>query len=131
MLARSAPAASAAGALARLDAGETRVDIGNEPETAHFAISDDVDAGLGLLLDDLGDRVFHPARVASGVKRLALLFRLDHRQQIGRSRQAADVGGEDPLRALLHDVPPVSGRVARKADQVSTVRSAVSDGIKK
>ena len=68
MLARPAPAAPAAGALAWLDAGEALVDIRNEPETAHFAIGDDVDAGIGLLLDDLGDGTFEAAGIASGVK---------------------------------------------------------------
>jgi len=41
------------------------------------------------------------------------------------------VGREYPLRTLFHNIPPAAGSVARKADQVSTVRSAVIDGTKK
>src|SRR5439155_26882623 len=130
MLARPAPAAPAARTLARHDTGEALVDIGNEPETAHFAIGNDVDAGVGLPLDDFGDHALDPIGIETRVERLALLLCLDHRQQIGRPRQAADMRREYPLRALLHDFPPAAGSLARKTDQVSTVRSAVIDGMK-
>ena len=80
MLARPAPAASAARTLARLDPGEALVDIGDKAETAHFAVGDDVDAGIGLLLDDLGNGTFDAVGIRTGVERLASLLCLDHRQ---------------------------------------------------
>src|SRR6266404_2017641 len=106
MLSRPSPASPAAGAFAWLDAGEPLVDIRNEPETAHFTIGEDVNASIGLLLDDLGNRASDPAGIASGVEWLASLLCLHHRQQIGRPGEAADVAREYPLRALLHDLPP-------------------------
>jgi hypothetical protein len=35
-----------------------------------------------------------------------MLLRLDHRQQIGRPRQAADMGGQYAMRAVLHSRLP-------------------------
>ena len=93
MLARPRPGAFVARVRTRLDAGEAVVDIGNKPEPAHLAIGDDVDAGFGLLLDHLGNRTLDPARIKLGIKRCALLLRQDQCQQIGRPRQAADMGG--------------------------------------
>jgi hypothetical protein len=106
MLARPAPAASAAGALAWLDAEEALVDIRNEPETPHFAIGDDIDAGVGLLLDDLGNCGLDAIGIDRGVEGFAPFLRLDNLQQIGRPRQAPDMSGENTLRVLLHDFPP-------------------------
>ena len=102
MLARPAPAAPAAGALARLDAGETLIDVGDKSEPSHLAIGDDVDAALCLPAHDLRDRALDPPRIELRIERRTLLLRQDHRQQIGRPRQTADMGGQYPLRAVLH-----------------------------
>ena len=126
------PVAAAAGALARLDAGKTFVDIRDEAETTHLAIGDDIDAAFGLLANHFGDRACDAARIGLSVERLASLLGLDHLQQIGRPRQAADMGGENTLRASFHLASPVRfDSVAQRADQVSTVRSAEIDDMKK
>src|SRR5271157_1456481 len=45
----------------------------------------------------------NPALIEFRIERLTLLLRQDHRQQIRWPRQAADMGGQDPLRAVLHE----------------------------
>jgi hypothetical protein len=101
-----APVAGAARVLARLYAGKPLVDIGNEPKPPHLAIGYDVDAAVGLLLDDLCDGFLDAARKGFAIERLAAFPGLDHVQQIGRPRQAADMGRQDAFRAPLHVVPP-------------------------
>ena len=126
------PVAAAAGALARLDAGKALIDIGDEAETPHLAVGDDIDTAIGLLANHFGDRACDAARVGLGVEALAPLLGLEHLQQIGRPRQAADMGGQYSLCASFHRASPVwRATVARNSDQVSTVRSAEIDGMKK
>ena len=109
MLARPSPGALAARVWARLDAGEAVIDIGDEPEPTHLAIGDNIDAGFGLLLDDRGNCRLDPARIELGIKWRAMLLRLDHRQQIGRPRQAANMRGQYAMRAVLHPRLPGCG----------------------
>src|SRR5262249_43395263 len=62
----------------------------------------DIHAEVDLLAYDLGDRAAHPGFVRLPVCALAALAGADHRQQIGRPREAADVGREDPVDAAFH-----------------------------
>jgi len=86
MLARPRPSAFAARVRARFEAGEALIDIGDETEPPHLAVSDDIDAGLCLSPDDFGDGALDASGKSCGVERPAPLFRLDHVQQIGRPR---------------------------------------------
>src|SRR6516162_7881714 len=106
MLARPRPGAFAARVRTRLDAGEAVVDIGDKPEPAHLSIGDDIDAGFGLLLDDFGNRALDPAHITLGIKRGAFLLSHGHCQQIGRPRQAPDMGRQYATRAVLHRYLP-------------------------
>src|SRR5438477_1682653 len=91
---RLGPVAAAAGALARLDAGKALIDIGDEAETPHLAVGDDIDTAIGLLANRFGDRARNAARKGVSVERLGALLGLDHLQQIERPRQTSDVGGK-------------------------------------
>jgi hypothetical protein len=75
-----------------------------EARLGKFAIVDDVDAELDLLLHDFLHRARQPRGALCLVDRLALLFGRQHVQKIGWAGQRAGVGGEDPLGAVLHDV---------------------------
>ena len=91
--------------LAQLEACEARIDVGPPRAEIHraphrlaiLAVVDDIDAGLGLLTDDVVNGRAQP--------RLQLLVgcvgRIE-RHQIVRPRQAADVSGENSLVASLH-----------------------------
>jgi len=70
----------AAGVVARLDTGKAFVDIGDEAETPHLAVGDDIDAAFSLLANHVHDRACNAARKTLGVKRLAPLLGLDHLQ---------------------------------------------------
>ena len=95
-------AAEADRAVDLLEPAEPRPRIGHPVELAVLAVADDVDAGVGLLAHDLGDGALHPRRERGLVVGLAELLGVEHRDQIGRPRQAAGVGGEDAAGAALH-----------------------------
>ena len=84
------------------EAVEPRPRIGHPVELAVLAVADHVEAGVGLLADHLVDGALHPRRECGLVVGLAQLLGVQHRDQIGRPRQAAGVGGEDAARAALH-----------------------------
>ena len=84
------------------EAVEPRPRIGHPVELAVLAVADDVDAGVDLLADHLVDGALHPRRERGLVVGLAQLLGVQHRDQIGRPRQAAGVGGQDAARAALH-----------------------------
>jgi hypothetical protein len=71
-----------------------------------LAVADHVDADVGLLAHDLGDGVAQAFRVAVGVEGLAGLLRAEKLAQRRRTDEAADVGGENTIRAALHAVLP-------------------------
>ena len=87
-----------------LEAAEPLVDVGDEARLGIFAVVDDVDAELDLLLHDLLHRARQPRARAGLVDRLALFLGREHVEKIGRAGQRAGVGGEDALGAVLHDV---------------------------
>jgi hypothetical protein len=67
-----------------------------------LAVPDDIDAGINLLANDLGDRALHPHRERGLVIRLAQFLGVEHGDKIARPRQAAGVGGQDAADAALH-----------------------------
>ena len=72
---------------------------------AVFAVADDVDAALGLLPDNLRDGVLQCALVGRFVVGLAGLLGAKKLLQLRRPDQAADMGGENTVRAAVHGVP--------------------------
>ena len=90
-----------------LEAGETLVDIGDEARLAHLAVIDDVDAEFGLLADDIRHRLAHAGVECRIVDLLALAARHAHGVKIRRARQAADMGGENSIGAVLHGVSSI------------------------
>ena len=102
-LRRSRPAAGRPGSLA--EAGQALADVGGVADLAHLAVVDDVDAGRDLLPDDLGDGVL--TRAWSRARPVASRWsRLRACRPGRRAGQAAGVGGEDPIGAVLHRCVP-------------------------
>ena len=77
---------------------------------AELAVADDVDAGVGLLAHDGGDRLGEAAVIGRLVEAVALLPGAQELLQLGRPDQAADMGGEDAIGAALHAVLRMSTR---------------------
>ena len=61
------------------------------------------------LLDGVGDGAAYPLVEGVGVDRLAVELGANHGGQIGRPRQAADMGRENALRAAFHPFLPRAG----------------------
>ncbi len=90
-----------------LQPGEARPCIGHPVELAVLAVADDVDLGVDLLLDHLGDGPADTRRERLGVVGFTQFLGVEHRDEIAGPRQAAGVGGEDPARAALHSFGPL------------------------
>jgi len=88
------------------DAGQAMTDIEGVGDLAELAVADAVDAGGNLLPDDLVHRQGE-TRVERGLlERPAGFARLQKLQQVGRPRQAPDMGGKNSLCARLHAGSP-------------------------
>ena len=88
------------------DAGKAVTNVGGVGDLAEFAVTDAVDAGDYLLGDNLVDCAGKAGLECRSIKFAAGLPRLLKGQQIGRSRQAADMGRQDVVAAELHlEVP--------------------------
>ena len=96
-LARARPRTAVAVLLVDLEAAQPLVDVGDEARLGVFAVVDDIDAELDLLLHDLLHRAGQPRRAPGLVDGLALLLGREHVQEIGRAGQGAGVGGENAL----------------------------------
>src|SRR5262245_44672191 len=86
--------------------GEAMADVGGVADLALLAVVDDVNAGLGLHPDDVGDGLAHAGFEGPGIGDRAGIQRFQQGRQVGRPGQTSRVRGEDPIRASLH------GRVA-------------------
>ena len=96
------------GAAEGADPGQTVPDIEGVGDLALLAVAHAVDAAGDLLLNDLPNGLGE-TRIESGlVEGLAAFARCEQRQQIGRARQAADMGGQDAIGAQLHRRLPSS-----------------------
>src|SRR6185436_6405350 len=69
-----------------------------------LAVVDDVDAGVDLLPDDVGDGPAHTRPEGAGVGRGPAVERFQQRREVGRPRKAAGVRREDAVGAALHGV---------------------------
>src|SRR6516164_2919297 len=86
-------------AAERGDARQPVPDIEGIGDLAELAIADDVDASRDLLIDNLVDgcgKTVFESRLIEGPSSFACLKKL---QQIGRPRQAADMGRQDAVGA--------------------------------
>ena len=81
---------------------EPVLDVGGVARLRHLAVIDDVDPGLRLLRDDLGDRSGDARAERGGIDRHALLLGEHHPHQILGPRQAAGMSGEKPFAAAFH-----------------------------
>ena len=88
-------------------AAEPLVDIADKARFAVFAVIDHVDAELDLLVHDLADGRGEPRRRRCRIERLGPVA-LDQRQEIGRPRQAAGVGGKNAIGTVFHDYSKVA-----------------------
>jgi len=84
------------------DAGEAVPNVERIGNLAELAVADAVDPGGDLLCDNLPDGTGEARLKCRLVKLAASLPRLQKGQQIGRTRQAADMGRHDAVRAELH-----------------------------
>src|SRR5207247_1718526 len=94
--------------LAR-EAVEALDDVAEEARFTLLAVGHDVDAGVGLPSDDVGDGVADELRVGLAVVRLDPVPRFEDGNESIGARQAAHVRGQDPFRASLHRRSPFSG----------------------
>ena len=94
------------GAMEGADAGEPVTHIEGVGDLALLAVADAVDAAGDLLLDDLAHRPREPRLERGLVEPLAGLACFEHRQEIGRARQAADMRRQDAVGAELHRGTP-------------------------
>ena len=94
----SLPAPVAARDLPLLDAAQPLQHIGRPgPELAELAVADDVDAGLGLLRNDLRHRGLEAGLERILLDRDALLDRTDVIEELRRPRERTHVGGQNAV----------------------------------
>ena len=72
---------------------------------AELAIADDVDADLGLLAHDFGDRIRQALRVSRLVIRLSSLLGAQEFLQRRRPNETSNMRGQDAITAALHWSP--------------------------
>src|SRR5262249_23363659 len=70
---------------------------------AELAVAHHVDAGVGLVAHDLADGLRQALLIGRSVERLAALLEPQEVKQRLRPDEAADVAGEDAVRATLHN----------------------------
>ena len=83
------------------DAAQPVGDVPVERNPGLLAVVHDVDAGVGLLLDDGLGGVDHRRVPLVVVDGLPVLFGLQQLQQVRRSREAPDVGRQDPIVGVM------------------------------
>ena len=88
-----------------LEPAEAVLDVAEEADLAHLPVRDDVDAVLDLSTHPIGDCLGDLAVEQFGVVGPAVLPFLERVEQLVGTGQAADVGGEDPIGAALHESP--------------------------
>jgi hypothetical protein len=81
------------------DAGEPMADVEGIRNLALLTITDTIDPGRSLLSDDLSDRVGETCLERTLIELAAGLACLQKGQQIGRTRQAADMGRQNAVGA--------------------------------
>jgi len=89
-------------ASALLEPEEALSRIGDEARLSHLAVAHDVEPRRRLLPDAACDRFAHVRRIGRLIDRLAIHSRQHQLEEIIRSRQAADMCGQDTIGAQLH-----------------------------
>jgi hypothetical protein len=84
---------------AQFETADAFVEVGDPGRLAHLAVVDDVDGGLDLVLDHVGDRARQARAVLVAVGGDAARQRLE-RLEVGRADQAARVAGQYPVHGL-------------------------------
>ena len=97
------------GVAGAAEAVEPVLDVGGVARLRHFAVVDEVDAGVGLLFDHLGHRRAHARGQRRGIDRHAFLLGVHHADQVVRPRQAAGMGGQKTFAAALHGLNSLNG----------------------
>ena len=121
--ARADPGALVAVGAVDLEAAEALVHVGDKARLAHLAVGDDIDADFGLLGDDVGDRLAHARVEFRLVDFFAVAARDDHGVEVGRPRQAADMGGQNPITAASHCISSDVFFVGRSLTPISRAHS--------
>src|SRR5439155_27274313 len=91
---------------------ETRqplADVSHKARLALLTVIDDVDAQLRLPPHHVRDGLTDAGVEGRRVVRLAAGACRQHVKEVRRTRQAANMGGEDPLRTQLHTVASSQG----------------------
>ena len=78
------------------------VDVRKETLLSLLAVGGNIDAAFHLLADDVRDRAPNPRVIRFGIVSVAVNLRLHQIQQVGGTRQAAAVGGQDASGAAMH-----------------------------
>ena len=97
---------------------------------AVLAVADDIDAGVGLVLDDLLDRLPEAGFVGGLVVGLAILDLAQKLDQFGWPNQAADMGRED---AVAGHFSPLNFLFVTRAlpYHLRTVPAAIAAGVER
>src|SRR5580692_6037089 len=90
------------GGLVTGESGKAVRDIGRVAGLRHLAVIDDVDADIGLAANDVDDSLPGQAVEFGLVIRLALVLAHQELAQLGRPRQAPDMGRQNAVLAGLH-----------------------------
>jgi hypothetical protein len=86
------------------EAGEPLADVGYEPRLALLAVIDDIDTQLCLPPHHVRNGLADAGVEGRRIVRLATGARREHVEEVRRTRQAANMSGEDPLCTHLHAV---------------------------
>src|SRR2546422_6577490 len=89
-----------------LEAREALDDVPEEARLALLAVGDDIDTGVRLPANNVGDRLSHQPDVGLAVPRLAPFLRNQDLDQGVGPRQTANVRGENPVCTTLHPRAP-------------------------
>ena len=81
--------------VAHLEPAQAVADVRGVADLAHLAVADDVDAGVDLVSHAVSHGRIQQAVVLGAVDLLAAVLGEHELDQLGRPRQAADVGGQD------------------------------------
>jgi hypothetical protein len=80
------------------------LDVGGVARLRQFTVIDQIDAGVGLLLDHLGHGLTNPRGQGRGIDRYAFFLGVHRADQVVRPRQATGMGGQKAVGAAQHSV---------------------------
>src|SRR5437588_9065549 len=114
------------GAAKGADPRQTVPDIESVGDLALLAVAHAVDAARDLLRDDLPHGLGETRFESGLIEALAAFAGCEQRQEIGRARQAADMGGQDTIGAELHRrLPSAAARLCASAKRAARWSAAL------